>query len=227
LNEGSTPQPFFDSTAKRLWYDFVRGALAWFSRIFWRMTVDGSEHIPATGSFILAPVHRNNIDTPLVCGVGSRRLRYMGKDSMWKYRWSAWFFDSLGGIPVHRGEPDRPAMRRSEDVLAAGEPLVMFPEGTRQSGPIVEHVFDGVAYLALRTGTPIVPVGIGGSERALPRGSTLIRPVKVALVIGAPIPVTAPEPGQRVPRRAVKELTQHLTDELQRLFDEAQAKAGA
>jgi 1-acyl-sn-glycerol-3-phosphate acyltransferase len=162
-----------------------------------------------------------------VCGVGKRRLRYMGKDAMWKYRWSAWFFDSLGGIPVHRGEPDRPAMRRSENVLAAGEPLVMFPEGTRQSGPIVEHVFDGVAYLALRTGTTIVPVGIGGSERALPRGSKMIRPVKVALVIGEPIIVTAPEPGQRVPRRAVKELTQHLTDELQRLFDAAQAKVGA
>jgi hypothetical protein len=54
----------------------------------------------------------------------------------------------------------------------------------------------------------------------------MIRPVKVALVIGAPIPVTAPAPGERVPRRAVKELTQHLTEELQRLFDEAQAKAG-
>jgi 1-acyl-sn-glycerol-3-phosphate acyltransferase len=227
VSDEDAPKPFFDSTAKRVWYDFVRGALAWFSRIFWRMTVEGSEHIPATGAFILAPVHRNNVDTPLVCGVGARRLRYMGKDAMWKYRWSAWFFDSLGGIPVHRGEPDRPAMRRSENVLAAGEPLVMFPEGTRQSGPIVEHVFDGVAYLALRTGTTIVPVGIGGSERALPRGSKMIRPVKVALVIGEPIIVTAPEPGQRVPRRAVKELTQHLTDELQRLFDAAQAKVGA
>jgi 1-acyl-sn-glycerol-3-phosphate acyltransferase len=226
MNGMSAPGPFFDSAAKRIWYDFVRGALAWFSRLFWRMTVDGSEHIPSTGAFILAPVHRNNIDTPLVCGVGKRRLRYMGKDAMWKYRWSAWFFNSLGGIPVHRGEPDRPAMRRSEDVLAAGEPLVMFPEGTRQSGPIIEHVFDGVAYLALRTGTPIVPVGIGGSEGAMPKGSRMIRPVKVALVIGAPIPVTAPAPGERVPRRAVKELTQHLTEELQRLFDEAQAKAG-
>jgi 1-acyl-sn-glycerol-3-phosphate acyltransferase len=220
-------RPFFDTAAKRVWYDFVRGTLAWFSRIFWRMTVEGSEHIPATGSFILAPVHRNNVDTPLVCGVGKRRLRYMGKDAMWKYRWSAWFFDSLGGIPVHRGEPDRPAMRRSEDVLAAGDPLVMFPEGTRQSGPIIEHVFDGVAYLALRTGTPIVPVGIGGSEGALPKGSKMIRPVKVALVIGAPIAVSAPAPGERVPRRAIKELTAHLTAELQRLFDEAQAKVGA
>lgn len=218
---------FFDTPAKRLWYDFVRGALAGFSRIFWRLTVDGSENIPAAGAFILAPVHRNNIDTPLVCGVGSRRLRYMGKDAMWKYPWSAWFFNSLGGIPVHRGEPDRPALRRSEEVVLGGEPLVMFPEGTRQSGPIVEHVFDGVAYVALRTGTPIVPVGIGGSAAALPRGSKLIRPVKVHLVVGKPIEVTKPEPGQRVPRRAIKELTERLIAELQALYDEAQAKAGA
>lgn len=227
MSDTPTPQPFFDSAAKRVWYDFVRGALAWFSRIFWRMSVEGSEHVPATGAFILAPVHRNNVDTPLVCGVGKQRLRFMGKDAMWKYRWPAWFFNSLGGIPVHRGEPDRQAMRRSEAVLAAGEPLVIFPEGTRQSGPIIGHVFDGVAYLALRTGTSIVPVGIGGSEKAMPKGGRMIRPVKVALVVGELIVVTAPAPGERVPRRAVKELTQQLTAELQRLFDLAQAKVGA
>src|SRR5437762_14078690 len=127
--------PFFDTAAKRVWYDFVRGTLVWFSRIYWRLQVDHTELVPAQGAFILAPVHRSNIDTPLVCGVSGRRLRYMGKHSMWKYRWSAWFFDSLGGFPVHRGEPDRPAMRWCEEVLAGGEPLVMFPEGTRQSGP--------------------------------------------------------------------------------------------
>lgn len=216
-------QPFFDTWRRRLWYDFVRGAITVFCRAFWRVRQSGTAHVPRTGPFILAPVHRSNVDTPLVCGLTSRRLRYLGKDTMWKYSWSAWFFDSLGGIPVHRGEPDRQAMRTCEEVVAGGEPLVMFPEGTRRSGPLVEHVFDGVAYLALRTGTDIVPVGIGGSEGAMPKGSRFLKPVKVTMVVGEPIRVTAPEPGQRVPRRAVKELTDQLTAELQRLFDEAQA----
>jgi len=217
------PQIFFDSRVKKLWYDFVRGVIAWFCRLYWRMSMEGMEHVPATGPFILAPVHRSNIDTPLVCGLTSRRVRYVGKKEMWKYRWSAWFFDNLGGIPVDRGEPDRQAMRRAQDVLEAGEPLVLFPEGTRQSGPIVEHVFDGVAFLALRTGTPIVPVGIGGSEGAMPKGARFIKPVKVHLVVGEAIDV--PQPEGRVPRRAVHELTERLTAELQRLFDEAQAKS--
>jgi 1-acyl-sn-glycerol-3-phosphate acyltransferase len=225
--EWKTPSPFFTTRTRRVWYDFVRGAISWFCRLFWRSTVDGSDHIPTTGSFILAPVHRSNIDTPVLCQVTSRRVRYMGKDAMWRYAFSAAFFNSLGGFAVHRGEPDRKAMRTCEEIIAGGEPLVMFPEGTRQSGPIVEHVFDGVAYVALRTGTTIVPVGIGGSEGAMPKGSKALKRVKVHLVVGEPIEVQAPAPGERVPRRAVKELTERLTADLQRLFDEAQAKAGA
>ena len=215
--------PFFDTPVRRLWYDFVRGLIVWFCRLFFRMKVYGTEHVPRHGPFILAPVHRSNIDTPLVCAVTSRRLRYMGKDAMWKYRWSAAFFDGLGGFPVHRGEPDRQALRTCEAVIEGGEPLVMFPEGTRQIGPVIKHVFDGVAYVALRTGTPIVPVGIGGSEPAMPKGAKMIRPVPVRMVVGSPIEVTKPAPGERVSRRSVRELTERLTKELQGLFDEAQA----
>lgn len=223
MNEG---KPFFDTPLRRLWYDFVRGIVACFCRLYWRAGIEGTEHVPSTGPFILAPVHRSNVDTPLVCALTSRRLRYMGKDSMWKYRWSAWFFDNLGGFPVHRGEPDRQALRTCEQVLSCGEPLVVFPEGTRQTGPLVEHVFDGVAYLALKTGAPIVPVGIGGSEGAMPKHARFIKPVKIHLLVGEPLTVSAPAPGERVPRRAVKELTEELTKVLQALFDEAQARAG-
>jgi 1-acyl-sn-glycerol-3-phosphate acyltransferase len=225
--EYETSSPFFTTAVKRVWYDFVRGAITWFCRLFWRSTVEGSDHIPATGAFILAPVHRSNIDTPVLCQVTGRRVRYMGKDAMWKYGFSAFFFNSLGGFPVHRGEPDRKALRTSEEILRSGEPLVMFPEGTRQEGPIVEHVFDGVAYVALRTGVPIVPVGIGGSANGMPKGAKMIHPAKIHLVVGPPIEVEAPPAGERVPRRAVHELTERLQAELQVLFDEAQAKAGA
>jgi 1-acyl-sn-glycerol-3-phosphate acyltransferase len=224
--EYETSSPFFTSAVKRLWYDFVRGAITWFCRIFWRSTVEGSDHIPKTGAFILAPVHRSNIDTPVLCQVTGRRVRYMGKDAMWKFGFSAFFFNSLGGFPVHRGEPDRKALRTSEEILRSGEPLVMFPEGTRQEGPIVEHVFDGVAYVALRTGVPIVPVGIGGSDKGMPKGAKMIKRAKVHLVVGPAIEVEAPPPGERVPRRAVRELTERLTAELQRLYDDAQATSG-
>ena len=61
-------------------------------------------------------------------------------------------------------------------MLERGEPLVLFPEGTRRSGPVIENLHEGAAYLSSRTGAPIVPVGIGGSERAMAKGKRLPRP---------------------------------------------------
>jgi 1-acyl-sn-glycerol-3-phosphate acyltransferase len=89
----------------------------------------------------------------------------------------------------------------------------------------VHQLFDGPAFVAARTGAPIVPIGIGGSERVMPKGSKLIRPKKIVIVVGAPI--TPPQPEGRVPRRVVGELTERLHASLQQLFDEADVKAGA
>jgi 1-acyl-sn-glycerol-3-phosphate acyltransferase len=109
--------------------------------------------------------------------------------------------------------------------LESGEPLVLFPEGTRQSGPVVHPLFDGAAYVAVKAGLPIIPVGIGGSEGVMPKGSKMIYPRKCVIVVGEPIMVPKDESG-KVPRSAVKELTDALSRDLQRLFDEAQQLAG-
>ncbi|MDQ3106621.1 MAG: 1-acyl-sn-glycerol-3-phosphate acyltransferase [Actinomycetota bacterium] len=210
---------------QKVLYFVVRNAIVIFCRLVWRVTIDGREHIPATGPFILSPVHRSNIDTPLVATCSRRRVHYMGKQEMWKFKISAAFFTAMGGIPVNRGATDRDAMRKSIEVLQAGEPLVIFPEGTRRSGPVVEEIFEGAAYVSTKTGAPIIPVGIGGSEPAMPKGAKFIKPVKCHLIIGPPL---HPEPGEvgKAPRRAVRELNARLQAELQRLFDEAQMKAG-
>jgi 1-acyl-sn-glycerol-3-phosphate acyltransferase len=215
---------FFAQRSRRIAYEALRRTVVGFTRAYWRVTVDGRENIPA-GPFILAPSHRSNIDGPLMCNVTKRPMLYLIKKEAWKYGVSRAFFDYFGGIPVDRGEPDRAAMRRCQDVLETGDPLVLFPEGTRQSGPLIASVFDGVAFLALRAGVPIVPVGIGGSSRVQPKGAKFLKPAKVHLVVGEAIPVVTPE--GRVPRRAVSELTAELVEQLQIVFDEAQIKAGA
>jgi 1-acyl-sn-glycerol-3-phosphate acyltransferase len=204
-------------------YGVCRVVVYGFCRVFWRVEVKGRERIPA-GPFILAPVHRSNVDTPLASCVTKRRMRFMGKDSLWKNKALAKFWNTAGGFPVHRGTADRDALRTCRAVLAGGEPLVMFPEGMRQAGPAVCELFDGTAYLACQTGAPIVPVGIGGSERAMPKGAKFLHPVKVVVVVGEPIP--PPTGAGRVPRRAISELTTRLHDEIQVLFDEAQRLAG-
>lgn len=210
---------------ERVFYRFVRNFLVAFSRIFWRMEVHGQEHVP-DGPFILSGVHRSNVDTPLVAAVTKRRLRYMGKHTMWKHRLPGAIFTALGGFGVNRGTADREALRTCVKVLEGGEPLVMFPEGTRRSGPVVEDLFEGPAYVAGRTGVPILPVGIGGSEDAMRSGSKLLKPVKVALVIGEPIPAPVGNNGGRASRRAVAATTEELQKRLQALFDEAQELVG-
>jgi 1-acyl-sn-glycerol-3-phosphate acyltransferase len=187
--------------------------------------VRGAENVPVSGAFVLAPIHRSNIDTPLAATVTRRRLRFMGKDTLWKSRWIGWILSSVGGFPVTRGSADREALARCIAVLRTGEPLVLFPEGTRQSGATVHPLFDGAAYVAVKAGVPIVPVGIGGSEKVMSKGSKMIRPRKCVVVVGEPIPVPA-DPAGRAPRSAVKEVTASLADSLQTLFDEARQLAG-
>jgi len=207
-------------------YRIVRILIAVVIRLYWRTSFEGVENVPTEGSFVLAPVHRSFIDFALVSGVTRRRLRYMGKDSLWKFMPLGWFISALGAYPVRRRSADREAMRRTIAVIAAGEPVVLFPEGTRRSGPAVEELFDGAAYVATRAGVPIVPVGIGGSELALQKGKRLPRPVKIHVVVGPPMtPPATPEGRHRPSRRAVHQFTTELQVEVQRLFDQAQAAA--
>jgi 1-acyl-sn-glycerol-3-phosphate acyltransferase len=208
------------------WYRFARGLVELFCRTYFRVEITGRHHVPPSGPYVIAPVHRSIVDTLLAGCLTRRRIRFMGKDNLWKYRWAGEFLSSLGAFPVHRGTPDREALRRCEAALRGGEPVVLFPEGTRQSGPTVQPLFEGAAFVAARAGVPIVPVGIGGSEWAMPKGKKRIRPVKVAMVVGPPIPAPDRPAGSRVSRRAVAETSDVLHKHLQALFDEALARAG-
>jgi 1-acyl-sn-glycerol-3-phosphate acyltransferase len=209
-------------------YQAVRGLIQVVAKLVWRVGFEGKEHVPAEGAFILAPVHRSFIDFGLVSGVTRRKMHYMGKESLWKSRALGWFITTLGAYPVNRGTADRESYRRSLDLLRGGEPLVLFPEGTRRTGPVIEHLSDGAAHMASQAGVPIVPVGIGGSERALPKGKRLPRPVKIQILVGPPLaPPPVPEGKSHPSRRAVHDLTLELQATLQDLFDRAQKKAGA
>jgi 1-acyl-sn-glycerol-3-phosphate acyltransferase len=108
-------------------------------------------------------------------------------------------------------------------VLQRGEALVLFPEGERKDGPVVQPLFEGAAYLAGRADVPIVPVGIGGSAKVMPRHAKVIHPRKVHVIVGPPIWVERGESG-RAPRSAVHAATAQLHAELQRLFDAAQER---
>ncbi len=205
-------------------YRVVRFLIHVVATLLGRVTVEGAEHIPQDRPFVLAPVHRSNVDFALAALVTRRRMRYMAKDSLWKSRPLGWFVSLLGAFPVARGTADREAMQTCIDVLTAGEPLVMFPEGTRRSGPVIEELFDGSCYVAARCGVPVVPVGIGGSEAMMPKGAKMLHRSPLRIVVGAPIESPAPTEGGRVSRKSVKAMTETLHVELQRLFDQSEGR---
>ena len=215
-------QPLWGRILYRLMWSMVLALC----KVLFRLRIEGKENFPP-GPFILSPVHRSFIDTPIAGMATSRRLRFMGKESLWENKPLGALLSVLGGFPVERGTADRTALRAATDVLSPGEPLVMFPEGTRRSGDRVrrEDMLDGPAFVAARAGVPIVPVGLGGTVRALPVGSVVPRPRRVVVVVGNPIPPPSVIDG-RLSRRAVSEHTDRLFDELGDLYVEARVLAG-
>jgi 1-acyl-sn-glycerol-3-phosphate acyltransferase len=193
------------------------------NRVYWRVSMEGPP-VPSEGGVILAPVHRSFIDFFVVSETTRRDLFFMTKEEMWRSRILGRILDSTGAFPVHRDGTDRLALSRAQSVLEHGNVLVMFPEGTRRAGPVVEDLQEGVAFLAARSGAVIVPIGVGGTTASLRKGSKLPRPVKVHLVLGNPLEALQRPAGGRTPRREVRELTARLCSELQRVYDLARSR---
>lgn len=217
------------SGAQRVVWVVARSLLRVVAKLWFRYEVHGRDRLPTHGPFIMSPVHRSNLDTPMLPVLRAEPIRFMGKDSLWKtHPLADWLLTTLGGFPVERGAADRGALRAAEEILQRGETLVMFLEGMRRSGPYVleENVFDGPSFLAGRQQCPIVPIGIGGSEAAMPVGRKFVRPAKMVFVIGEPIEPPQANANGRVSRRAVKEHTETVRIHVQRLYDEATELAG-
>jgi 1-acyl-sn-glycerol-3-phosphate acyltransferase len=229
--EGVAHRPLIQETplspAQRGIYRVLRTVAVVLAKLYFRVDVHGMRNLPPSGGYVIAPIHRSNLDAVLVQVMTRRQVRLMGKDTLWKAgRFWAWLFTALGGFPVARGTADRASLRAAQTMVERGEPIVLFPEGTRQFGPDIQPLFDGPAFIANRTGVPVVPVGIGGTEAAMGKGSKIPKPRKVTFVFGAPILPPGRGDGTRVPRRVVQDLTAVLSERVQEVFDEAQRLAG-
>ncbi|MFN2626121.1 MAG: lysophospholipid acyltransferase family protein [Mycobacteriales bacterium] len=153
--------------------------------VLFRIHVRGAQHVPRAGAAILAGNHRGALDGPLVALYAPRRARFIAKSELFTGA-VARLLGALGQIPIDRGRPDRRALRDALAVLASGNLLGMFPEGTRGTGDLasIQH---GIGYVALRARCPIVPVACVGSERALPKGARAPRwGSRVTVVFGPP-----------------------------------------
>ena len=183
---------------------------------------EGLEHLQAAPPVILAPVHRSNLDSVIVGALFNQRLPTLSKESLFKIKPVAWWISGLGAIPLDRDATDREATTAARNVLDAGKPLMIFPEGGRRSGQEVWELFDGTAWIAAKTSAAIVPIGIAGTEALLPEGAKIPKRGKVGVVVQPPIEM----PEGRVPRSKLTEITTELKASLQAANDRAHELIG-
>lgn len=206
-----------------LFYRVVALFVTGLPKAIWRVRIEGRERLPRSGAYVIAPSHRSMMDIPFVAGVTTRRVRFMGKAPLFRIPVVGAAFRALGSFPVERDGNDRKPLRDSLEILAGGEPLVVYPEGTRQNGPKIQPLQPGAAYLAVKAQVPIVPVGVAGAEEILrTRRGRMPGLRRVVVVVGDPISPPA-RSGSVVKRELVNEMTADLADALQRVFDRANA----
>jgi len=187
-------------------------AARFIARSITRVRIEGElDEIPREGPVILAANHISNADA-VILGAWltkslGRRIHWLGKKEMFEWPVVGYVARNGGIHPVDRGAADVDAFRTAERVLREGHILMIFPEGTRSPTGELQKPKDGLAMLALRTGAPIVPIGVSNTDRVWPKGKLLPRPGRHATMrIGRPF---------------------RLADELPEGLDRKRAKAAA
>jgi len=181
----------------------VRAFLIPFFSIYFRMRRIGREHIPDSGPVIIAANHRSFLDPFVIGTMAKRPMYYVAKKELFKRRWQAWILNSLGAFPVDRGASDEESVTTAKHILARGDIVLIFPEGTRIRPGALGRPKRGVGRLALETGAPVVPMALIGTE-AVRRGWR-IRPHKVRLRAGRPLRYPQVEDASKALAAAVTE----------------------
>jgi len=156
-------------------------------RLFFGFTVVGRHHEPQTGPVIVVSNHLSDLDALVIGSALRRPVSYMAKEELFTPPLLRWWVTACGAFPVRRGAPDRRAFRTALEVLRRGGVLVMFPEGTRGRDRTLRPPEPGAAMLALRTGAPLLPAAILGTDLVFPRDARRLRRSRITVRLGLPI----------------------------------------
>jgi 1-acyl-sn-glycerol-3-phosphate acyltransferase len=205
-------------------YPVARAVVVPLSRLAWRIDCQGLENVPEQGPAILCPNHTSAVDSLILPVTLPRRITFVGKSEYldnWKTRT---FLPALGMIPIDRsgGRASERALEAAAAVLEQGELFGIYPEGTRSRDGRLHKGHTGAARLALRTGAPLIPVGMVGTVDIQPPGRRLPRPLKSCVVrIGRPIPVEHYADRDEEDRMLLRQLTDEVMYEIQALSGQA------
>jgi glycerol-3-phosphate dehydrogenase (NAD(P)+) len=165
-------------------YWLVRGVLQPFFHLYFRLSRLGREHVP-DGPVILCSNHRSFLDPFVIATIARRPLYYVAKEELFFNRFNGWLLNNLGAFPVRRGAGDEDMIETARAILARGDAVLIFAEGTRIRPGSLGRPRRGVGRLALETGAPVVPVAVIGTEAV--RKGWRVRPHKVRIRVGAPL----------------------------------------
>ena len=168
------------------WFYYVTVVLLKaFFLLFTRCHVNGRDNIPGSGPVLIVANHLSNTDPPLLGVCLLRAVKFMAKSELFRKPFFAYILYGYGAFPVRRGQLDRQALRLSYQSLTDGSTLVMFPEGTRSLDAKLQPALPGPALIAMRSGVPLLPIGITGTEKIKGLAWLLRRP-KIVVNIGRP-----------------------------------------
>jgi 1-acyl-sn-glycerol-3-phosphate acyltransferase len=190
-------------------YRAVRGLIRFLFWIFTELEVDGLENVPAEGPVLLVSNHVNLMDPTVPIGVLKRRVSFMAKEEIFDWPIMGPLFKGLDLIPVARGKiASRHAIQKALEHLKRGWIVAVYPEGTRSRRPGMGPAHDGAAFLALRTGVPILPVAITGTHMVLQEGKSFPRRNPVSLRFGPTFQVE--QRRGRLNHQDLEELTERI-----------------
>jgi len=157
------------------------------SLLFCPFQVVGRGNIPTKGAFILACNHQSNLD-PVLVGLNIRRIvHYMAKDSLFKNPIIGFILRGCGAFSLKRGRIDSKALKEALSYLENGAPLLIFPQGTRRKSAEERKVNPGLGFLAVKSGVPVVPVRLIGTDKVLPKGAKWFKRHPVTIIFGQPV----------------------------------------
>ncbi len=189
------------------WFSFF--IIRMLGAIFSPRTVIGKNNIPREGAFIVASNHVSNLD-PFLVGLSlQRRTSYMAKDVLFRNIILKWMLQHVEAFPVRRGSADVWALRETLRRLKRGMPVVMFPEGTRQTSTTEKKILSGIGFLTVKGNVPVVPVHIDGSDKVLPPGEKYPKRNRVTISFGKPLMFSK--------EQSYSEIVTHVMNEIQAL----------